>query len=366
MADKKQLIMLPGPTNVSDRVMKAMERPIINHRGDSFRALHSGILEKTRQLFQTKQGVVVFSSSGTGGVEAAVMNLVRPGDTVVIPVFGTFSERLAEAIELAGGKTVRVNAERGKAPTLQEMESAMAQAGKFKAVFSVHNETSTGVCVPYVKEVAKMARDHGAFMVADAISSLGGYAIPVDEWGVDMCITGSQKCVGAPPGASLVSVSDRVVDFLKESPPRTRYFDIPRHLEYAKKGETPFTPALPVFYALDEALSELVEEGLAKRVERHQRMAALLYQGLGKLGLKFVAAEGLRSNTVVTVAYPEGVVDAQFRKTLSQEKNIVIAGGIGPLSGKIFRVGCMGTINEKSVSTTLSAIGETLGKFRAS
>ena len=356
--------MLPGPTNVSERVMKAMQKPIINHRGDSFRELYKGILARTQKLFQTEGNVVVFSSSGTGGVEAAVLNLIRPGDTAAVAVFGEFSSRLAETVEMAGGRAVQVRSEFGKAPPLEQLREAMEKQGSFKALFLVHNETSTGVAVPYLKEATNMAHDHGAFAVIDAISSLGGYAIPVDDWGVDVCITGSQKCVAAPPGLALLSVSKRVVDFLKVSPPKTRYFEIPRYLEYGARGETPFTPSLPLFYALDEALKELLEEGLAKRVERHDRMSASLYDGLVGLGLKPVAEKSVRSKTVVASYYPAGVEDAKFRKTLAQEKGIVVAGGFGPFAGKVFRVGCMGQINEEYVSRTLEAVGETLASVK--
>ncbi len=364
MDSKQKLIMLPGPTNVSEKVMRAMLSPIINHRGDSFRELYKGILDKTRHLFQTEGEVVVLSSSGTGGVEAAVWNLVRPGDVVVVPVFGEFSSRLAETVEMAGGKAVRVQSEFGKVPPLDQVKAAMEAQKSFKALFLVHNETSTGVAAPYAEEASRLAKDHGAFAVIDAISSLGGYAIPVDRWGVDMCITGSQKCIAAPPGLALLSVSKGVVDFMKGSPPKTRYFELPRYLEYGARGETPFTPALPIFYALDEALVELLEEGLANRVQRHDRMSALLYDGMASLGLRAVAEKSVRSKTVVATYYPPGVDDSKFRKALSQDKGVVIAGGFGPFKGKVFRVGCMGQINEGLVETTLKAIGDTMAGFR--
>jgi aspartate aminotransferase-like enzyme len=155
-----------------------------------------------------------------------------------------------------------------------------------------------------------------------------------------------------------------VVEFLKDSPPKTRYFEITRYLEYGTRGETPFTPAIPLYYALDEALKELLEEGLAKRVERHDRMSALLYDGLAALGLNPVAEKTVRSKTVLATYYPAGVDDAKFRKSLAQDRGVVIAGGFGPFAGKVFRVGCMGQINESLVTTTLKAIGDTLASFR--
>ena len=364
MSSQQKLIMLPGPTNVSERVMRAMLGPVINHRGDAFRELYKGILEKEKHLFQTEGQVLVLSSSGTGGVEAAVWNLIRPGDVAVVPVFGEFSTRLAETVELAGGKAVRVNSEFGKVPSLEQLRGAIEAQGKFRALFLDHNETSTGVTAPYAQEATELARDHGAFAVIDAISSLGGYAIPVDKWGIDMCITGSQKCIAAPPGLALLSVGQRVVDFLKASPPKTRYFEIPRYLQYGANGETPFTPALPLFYALDEALKELLEEGLANRVQRHDRMSALLYDGLAKQGLTPVAEKSVRSKTVIASYYPQGVDDSKFRKALAQDEGVVVAGGFGPFKGKVFRVGCMGQINESIVAGSLAALGETMATFR--
>lgn len=365
MSEKQKLIMLPGPTNVSERVMRSMLRPIISHRGDGFRKLYRGMLDMAKHLFQTEQDVVVFSSSGTGGVEAAVWNLIRPGDAAVVPVFGEFSSRLAETVGLAGGRAVEVKSEFGSVPPLKELKDAMERLGKFKAMFLVHNETSTGVAVPYVQEASRIAREHGALVVVDAISSLGGYAIPVDKWGVDMCVTGSQKCIAAPPGLALVSVSRRVSEYLKQSPPVMRYFDMARYLEYGAKGETPFTPALPLFYALDEALKELLEEGLARRVERHDRMSAEMYSGLANLGLRPAASNEVRSKTVVATYYPPGVDDAQFRGSMATEKDVVIAGGFGPFAGRVFRVGCMGQINPNYVATTLAAVKDTLKKFKS-
>jgi aspartate aminotransferase-like enzyme len=366
MDEQQKLIMLPGPTNVSERVMRAMLGPIINHRGDTFRGLYKGILDRTRHLFQTTGDVVVFSSSGTGGVEAAVWNIVRPGEVVIVPVFGEFSGRLAETVEMAGGKAVRVNSEFGSVPPLKDIVNAMDGQKGFKALFLVHNETSTGVAVPYVEEATREAGERGAFAVVDAISSLGGYEIPVDKWGVDVCITGSQKCIAAPPGLALLSVSAKVVEYLRRSPPKTRYFEIPRYLEYGARGETPFTPALPLFYALDEALKELLEEGLARRVERHDKMSRMLYDGLASLGLEPVSEGSVRSKTVVASFYPEGVEDVAFRRAMARGRGVVVAGGFGPFAGKVFRVGCMGQINEDSVGRTLKAVGETIAALRSS
>jgi aspartate aminotransferase-like enzyme len=352
--------MLPGPTNVSERVIGAMTRPVINHRGDSFRELYRGIVEKSRHLFQTEGDVVVFSSSGTGGVEAAVWNTVFPGDKVIVPVMGEFSERLAEMVEIAGGIAIRVSSEPGGAPALDSIKEAIEINKDASSVMIVHNETSTGIAIPYLEEICSIAKDRGMNVIVDAISSLGGYSIPVDRWGIDVCITGSQKCLAAPPGLALISVGKEIKEKMKSKHPRTRYFDITRYLEYQSKWETPFTPSLPLFYALDEALNELLEEGLAARVARHERMSMMLYSGLENIGLQFVARKDLRSRTVVASFYPEWVNDKEFRRKLEDDFGIVVAGGFGKFSGKVFRIGCMGLINQEYVERTLSAVNSVL------
>lgn len=359
-----RLIMLPGPTNVSERVMNAMTKPMINHRGEAFKELYRGIVEKSKHLFQTEGEIVVFSSSGTGGVEAAVFNTVMPGEKVIVPVMGEFSERLSEMVEIAGGKVVAVRSEQGEAPSIEQVKHVIDSNSDASSIMIVHNETSTGIAIPYLRELCNYAKERNLKVVVDAISSLGGYSIPVDSWGIDVCITGSQKCLAAPPGLVLLSLSKEYRSIVMSRKPRTRYFDISRYLEYQKKWETPFTPSLPLFYALDEALNELLEEGLQVRVARHERMSGLLYSSLEKLGLKFVAREDLRSRTVIASYYPEGIEDKVFRTRLEQEYGIVVAGGFGKFSGKVFRIGCMGLINQEYVERTVTSIEALLSKMK--
>src|SRR5271156_620770 len=196
----KKLLMIPGPTNVSDRVMDAMLKPMINHRSPEFVQLVEGITEKSKYLFQTKEHIVTITAAGTGGIDAIACALVRPGDNIVVPVYGEFGQRLAEALELAGGNVVKVFAEPGNIPRLDEVREAIRRTENLKAVYTVHNETSTGCAIPYIRELAEAAHEKGAFMVVDGVSSIGGYSVPVDAWGVDMCVTATQKCIAAPPG----------------------------------------------------------------------------------------------------------------------------------------------------------------------
>jgi aspartate aminotransferase-like enzyme len=359
----KKLLMVPGPTNVSDRVMNAMLKPMINHRSSEFTALVESITEKSRYLFQTKGHIVTMTASGTGGVEAVAFALVRPGDKVVVPVYGEFGQRLAEAIELAGGEVVKVFAEPGNVPRLDEVREAIRRTDDLKAVYTVHNETSTGCAIPYVHELARAAHDKGAFMVVDGVSSIGGYSVPVDSWGVDMCVTASQKCIAAPPGMVIISLNDRVADFLKKTPPTVRYFDLGKHLDFLEHGFTPFTPAVSLYYALEEALAALMEETLEKRVARHVRCASQLYSAVESMGLESFADEGCRSNTVIAVNYPKGINDEQFRARMSEEQGVVITGGFGPLKGRILRVGSMGDVTSAHIQRTVDAMAKTFSKL---
>ncbi len=355
----KKLLMIPGPTNVSDRVMNAMLKPMINHRSSEFTALMQSITEKSRYLFQTKEHIVTITASGTGGVEAVAFALVRPGDNVVVPVYGEFGQRLAEAIELAGGNVVKVFAEPGNVPRLDEVREAIRRTDNLKAVYTVHNETSTGCAIPYIQELAKAAHEKDAFMVVDGVSSIGGYSVPVDAWGVDMCVTASQKCIAAPPGMVIISLNSRVAEFLKKTPATVRYFDLAKHLDFLEHGFTPFTPAVSLYYALEEALAALMEETLEKRVARHTRCANQLYSAVESMGIECFADKGCRSNTVIAVRCPKGVSDEQFRAIMSEEHSVVITGGFGPLKGKILRIGSMGDVTSAHIQRTVDAMGKT-------
>jgi len=355
--------MLPGPTNVPERISHAMIRPMVNHRGETFSRVLKDVTMKSRSLFQTETDPVILTASGTGGVEAAVWNIVRPGDRVVIPVNGEFGKRMAEAIELAGGETIRINSPMGTAPPVEDVEQTIRSASGVKSVFVVHNETSGGTAVPYIERLARAASDAGAYFVVDAVSSLGGYALPVDKWGIDVCITGSQKCLAAPPGLSLLSVSRRAAEFIRKNPPRVRYFDLARQMASLEHGETPFTPAVSLYYALDEALDWLIEEGLENRVARHAQHARTLYSVISALGLKGLAEDKVRSNTVIAVRYPAGIDDKVFRKTLSEEHDVVVGAGMAETKGKVFRIGCMGDVGSSHVHRTASALALTLQKM---
>ncbi len=357
---RKKLIMLPGPVDVPEKVLNALSKPVISHRGEEFHELYSNIEEMAKKVFQTNSRVFVFTASGTGGVEAAVLNIVRPGDKVVVPVFGEFGHRLAKQIERAGGKVIEVGAPMGSAPDLDQIKEAFEANDGVKAFFTVYNDTSPGTTYRLLRDAVSIARKNGAFTVVDAISILGGDELPQDEWGIDVVIAGSQKCIAMPPGLTLVSVSDRVMEYVRGSPPITTYFDFAKQEDFLKKNETPFTPAIPLFYALEVALEEVLNEGLEERIRKHRIAARAFYKALSFMGLEPFVEERFRSNVVITAKYREGMDDKSFRGTLNKKFDVVVAGGFGDLKGKIFRIGNMGAIYPSKVIRTLSAIGNVM------
>ncbi|MBI2185097.1 MAG: alanine--glyoxylate aminotransferase family protein [Thaumarchaeota archaeon] len=352
--------MTPGPTNVPERVMRAMLAPIVNHRCEEFSSLFRRIVDKSKTVFETNGDIVVLTASGTGGVEAAVRSVVRSNDSIVVPIFGEFGERLAETITLAGGKVIRVNAPYGSAPEPDAIEAAFEKAGKVKALCTVSNETSTGVRYKWLKEAGEIAAKHGSFFIVDAVTSLGGDEISVDRLGIDVCATASHKCLAAPPGLALLSVSERAKKYAVENPSSTMYFDLAKQFKFAEKAETPYTPSLPLFYALDEALSIILEETLPKRIQRHKTCAEAFYDAFEALDMDGFAQRDLRSNTVTAFKYSNGVDDHKFRKTLEEKFQVHIAGGFGEYKGKLFRVGCMGEVAAYHVLTTVAAVASAL------
>lgn len=360
--ETKQLIMLPGPTNVPTRVANAMLRPLINHRGPEFRELHSRIIENAKYVFATKNDLYVLSASGTGGVECAVRNICSPGSKIIVPVNGVFSQRFLEAVNLLGGRGIAIPVEWGDAVTVEQIQESLKKNSPVTAVAIIYNETSTGVTTPCMKEIGELCRRHGALFLVDAISILGGVELPVDEWGVDICVTGSQKCLMTPPGLSLVSVSDKAWEIIKKTP-RTYYFDLQLCKQFwEEKKETPYTPAVTLFYALDEALQMIREEGLEARFKRHATCARAMYAAIEAMGLEVYARRDVRSNVVLAMKYPSGIDDRKFRGALNTKYRIVVAGGMGKTHGQLFRIGVMGSVSQFEILATAAAVEAVLAE----
>src|SRR5919106_2017767 len=351
------LVMLPGPTNVPNRVMNAMLTPMINHRSDDFRILYKTIVEKTQKVFQTSNDIVLLTTSGTGAVEASVVNLIRKGDKAVIPVNGEFSTRLADLIDSWGGEAIRISSPPGENPPYDKFEEAFEKYKDIKAIYAVYNETSTGTTIRYMDKLGELAARKGAYFIADAVSILGGDELPVDKWNIDICVTASQKALAAPPGVAPISINKRAKKHMQENPPPIQYLNLKRYFKYYEEHyETPFTPALPLYYAFGEALDLILEEGIDKRIKRHRSCADAFYSGLSAMGLTPFAKPNARSNLVIAVNYLPGMDDKKFRGLLSDEFKVLVAGGFGDLKGKVFRVGSMGEVSKYHVMRTLASI----------
>jgi len=353
--------MLPGPTNVPERVTRAMVTHIINHRSADFVELYTEVIEKTKQVFQTQHDIVALSCSGTGAVEASVVNLIKKGDKVILPVNGEFSSRLAQMIEWQGANVVKIETEPGTNASFDQVKEAFDNNKDVKAFYVVHNETSTGTMVKYLDRISDLTSRNDAFYIVDSVSLLGGADLPVDKWNVDVCMTGAQKALAAPPGISPISISPKAKKYMIENPPPTMYFNLARYFKYYEESKhTPFTPALPLLYAYREALRMILEEGLEARFRRHKICSDALYSGLSAMGLTPFAKEEDRSISIIALNYLEGLEDGVFRNTLAQKFRVLVAGGFGNLKGKVFRVGCMGEVHRYHVMRTISAISSTL------
>ena len=353
--------MLPGPTNVPNRVINAMLTPMINHRSDDFRKLYKDIVNKTQTVFETENDVVVLTTSGTGAVETSVINLIKKDDVVIIPVNGEFSTRLADLIDNYGGKTIRINSPYGQNPPIEKIEEAFEKNTNIKALYVVYNETSTGTTLRNLSKLGDICKAHGAYFVVDAVSILGGDELPVDKWNVDICFTATQKALAAPPGIAPISISKEAKKYMLENPPPSQYLNLKRYFKYYNDSfETPFTPALSLFYAYQEALNIIIEEGMENRINRHRKCANAFYSGLEALGFTPFADADSRSNVVIAVNYLPGIDDKKFRELISTKFKVLLAGGFGELKGKVFRVGCMGEVSSYHVMRTLSAISSSM------
>src|ERR1700694_5907612 len=298
-------LRIPGPTPLPERVVRSMNRPMIDHRGPEFAAILSEITTGAKRVFKTSNDLLLLTSSGTGGLESAIANLVSPGDEVVAAVCGNFGERFAGLAAAYGADVVRLEFEWGQPGGADDLATVLERHPKAKVVLLTHNETSTGLTNP-LRDLARVAHAAGRIVVVDGVSSISSIAIETDAWGIDVAVTGSQKGWMAPPGLSLVSVSDRAwAQQSKARSPRF-YFDWKESKTWAEPGTTPFTPAIGVVFALQEGLRMIEEEGLDAVYERHERLARSTRAGLKALRFQLYAQVGYRSNTVTSAVPPAG------------------------------------------------------------
>jgi aspartate aminotransferase-like enzyme len=334
---------------------------MINHRGPEFVATIRDVTARLQRWFQTSNDVLTLTASGTGALEAAVVNTLSPGDRVLAVTTGAFGDRFAEIASTYGAQVDRLSVAWGQAAQPAELAAALA-GGPYKAVLLTHNETSTGVTNP-LAELAAVVRHTDALVLVDAISSLSSIDLKTDAWGCDVVLSGSQKGWMVPPGLALVSVSPRAWEAYRSARMPRFYFDLGQAKKYLERGETPATPAVSLYFAFQAALDLLDREGMANVFARHQRCADRVRQGVRALGLELFADPAYASNTVTAVKPPPDVDVARLLKLL-REAGVILSGGQGKLAGQIFRIGHLGMIQESDVDEILAALGKALPQAR--
>lgn len=359
----QRLLLGPGPSMVHPRVLRAMSTPLVGHLDPAFLACMNDIQALLRRVFNTtNRFTIALSGTGSAGMEASIVNLVEPGDAVIVGVNGVFGTRLATVIERCGGKAIRVEAPWGQIIEPDMIEAALRRSGPVKAVALVHAETSTGAWQP-VEPVGRLCREHNALFIVDAVTSLGGVPVEVDRWGIDVCYSGTQKCLSCPPGLAPVTVSDRALTAIRNrrTPCQSWYLDLTLIADYWTEHNRAYHHTAPVsmLYALREALRLIDEEGLAARYSRHRVNSEALLAGLTALGLSPLPPPGYRLPMLTCVTVPPHIDEAAVRAQLLETFSIEIGGGLGPLKGKVWRIGLMGeSCTEANVLTVLNALEE--------
>ncbi len=354
-------LRIPGPTPLPPEVRQALGRDVISHRGGQFSDLLNEVTRQLRVFFQTQGDVLILTGSGTGGLEAALVNVLSPGDGVLAVSCGVFGDRFAEIARAFGGVVDKLDFPLGHALDADVVGQALHSNPDTRILLTTHNETSTGVLndLSGVAEVLRSLGPDRPLWLVDAVSSLGAVGLPMDEWGCDMVISASQKAWMAPPGLAFVGISARAWGYVSQARCPRYYWDLSAARGYAAKGQTPFTPAVSALYGLHASLCSMASEGLPAIAARHERMAAYLRTGLKELGLRLFADEAVASPTVTAVYAPNGMSASQMQQQLA-DRGIVVALGQGPLRDQILRLAHMGYCDIRDLDQALGALGSLL------
>lgn len=355
---KKNLLFIPGPVTVAEPVLAAMSKPLIDHRGPQFAALAQRIDEGLRPIFGTQDAeIVLLGSSGTGGLEAAIASTFSPGDTVLAAPVGVFGRRLVAIAKTYGINVDVVETDLGHAlePDALAQRLAADKQRRYKGVLLTHNETSTGVQNDMAKLVPVL-RDHGALTIVDSVSGLGATEFLMEDWGYDVVVSASQKVLAAPPGVAMVAVSPRAWKAIEESKTPRFYFDLLKAREFAKQGQTPWTPPVSVLFALEAALQHYHHEGAAKVWHRHAMYAQAIRAAFTALELPVFSQPNAHSVTVVAGRVPAKLDAATLLRKLREERGVLLSGGQLELKGKIIRMGTMGDVSQTDVLGALGAL----------
>ena len=346
---------------VHPRVLRALSTPLLGHLDPAFLAVMDDVQTLLRFVFHTENRfTIAVSGTGSAGMEASIVNIVEPGDTVIVGINGVFGTRWATIVERYGGKVIPVEAPWGQPIEPAVIEQALSRSGPVKAVAIVHAETSTGVWQP-LEQISALCRKHDTLFLVDAVTSLGGAPIEIDHWGIDVCYSATQKCLSCPPGLSPFTLSNRALASIKarRTPCQSWYLDMAMIADYWAEGNRAYHHTAPIsmLYALREALRLVEEEGLPARFARHQLNSEALIAGLTELGFPPLATAGYRLPMLICVTVPSDLPEAEIRMTLLSTYGIEIGGGLGPLKGKVWRIGLMGeSSTEAHVLTFLNAL----------
>jgi aspartate aminotransferase-like enzyme len=353
---EKRYLFTPGPTPVPPEVLEVLSRPAIHHRGPDFVAAYKRVLARLKEVFRTENEVLMFTSSGTGAFESAVANLTEPGERALVVSSGNFGERWAQMTARYGADLDHLRYEWGETPDPADV-AARAQGARI--VYIVHSETSTGV-VSDVQALGAAAKEAGALVVVDAISSLAAVPCETDAWGLDVVVAGSQKALMTPPGLGFASVSPAALEQARRTTTPRFYFDWERTLKAQAKSDAPFTPAVPLVLALDVALAQILDQGLDAAFERHARLGRATRAGIKAMGLELASPDEDRSAVVTTVRAPEELDVAAFLLDLRDRLGVQLIGGQGDWKGKVFRIGHIGYFDLFDITTALAAVEDGL------
>jgi len=353
MAEKRYLLT-PGPTPVPPEVLAALAEPVVHHRARDYRQIYERCLGRLSEVYRTQNDVLMFTTSGTGAFESAVANLTSPGDRQLVLSAGNFGERWAGMVQAFGAELIHLRLDWGETPEPDDLRSALA-GGDVRVVYLTHSETSTGV-VCDVQALASVAREAGAFVVVDGVSSLGAVPLETDAWEIDVVVSGSQKALMCPPGVAFVSVSAAALEAASRAGAPRYVLDWERTRRAQAKLDAPFTPAVSIVRALDVALGLLLDEGLEAAFDRHARLGRACREGAKAMGLELFSPDEERSAVVTAIRSPEGVDATEVVSELRDRFGITIANGQGELKGKIFRIGHIGWFDVFDITTALAAV----------
>jgi len=353
----EQYLLLPGPTPVPERVVRAMSRPMVNHRGSEFKEILINVTEGIKQVYHTEHQVLIYPASGTGALEAAVVNFISPGDKVLAVSIGVFGDRFATIAREFGAQVEKLDFPWGEPADPQVLKERLAQDinQEIKAVLITHNETSTGVFND-LAAIRAAAGEHPALFMVDAVSGLAAVTLKMDEWKLDVVVSGSQKAFMIPPGLSFLAFNDRALRVQQENKNHKYYWDVSAGLKYLEKGQNPYTPAISLYHGLEEALKMMLEEGLENILLRHLNYREMVRAALKEMGLKLLAADDYASPALTSVIAPQGIGGNKIRQYMRERFNIVLAGGQQKLDDVIFRIGHLGYVRELDLLAVLAAL----------